>query len=108
MNDDQELLQRYVSLNSREALEEIVRRYQDLVYSSALRQVRNRHLAEDVTQAVFLVLAQKARGIRPGSVLGGWLFTVTHRAAMHAMKKAQTQHRHEKAAAKADQYLSPS
>ena len=43
--------------------------------------MRDRHLAEDVTQAVFIVLSQKAGKIRPGTVLSNWLFVTTRYAA---------------------------
>src|SRR5262245_34964936 len=102
MTADQQLLQRYVRHAAPEALDELVRRYRDLVYSSALRQVRDPHLAEDVAQAVFIVLSKKASTIRQGVALGGWLLAVTRRAALNAMKKRAIQHRHERAAAKTE------
>jgi RNA polymerase sigma factor (sigma-70 family) len=107
MTEDQQLLRRFTRQESPEALDEAVRRYRDLVYSSALRQTRDSHLAEDVTQAVFLVLWQKAGQIRDGVALGGWLLAVTRRAALHAMKKQDSQHRHERQAAKVESRDSP-
>jgi type II secretion system protein G len=100
MTEDQSLLHQYVREGSRPALDQIVRRHIALVYSSALRQVRDPDLSQDITQAVFLVLAQKARTIRSGEALSGWLLAVTRRACVDAMRKRATQRRHELAAAR--------
>ena len=89
MTADQLSLYQYTSQaggGSRQALDELIRRYMNMVYSSALRQVSDPHLAEDVTQAVFLVLAKKAHKIRAGMPVGGWLLTVTRRTAVDAMR----------------------
>ena len=59
MIEDDELLVRYGKYRDEAAFKELVRRYLNLVYSAASRRVGDRHLAEDVTQAVFMTLAQK-------------------------------------------------
>src|SRR6476661_6250378 len=73
-HDDAELLRQYVEEGSRQALGERAVRYSGLVYSAAKRQVRDAHLAEDVSQAVFILLAKKANQIRDPSMLVGWLY----------------------------------
>jgi RNA polymerase sigma factor (sigma-70 family) len=82
--EDSALLERYVTRRSQDAFALIVRRYVGLVYASAKRQVRDAHLAEDVTQAVFVALAKKAASLPPGVVLSGWLLTATRYAASNA------------------------
>src|SRR5262252_125403 len=74
MLEAHQLLNRYVKDGSEEAFGELVKRYIDLVYSSAVRLLDgDTHLAEDVAQTVFLDLAREARTLSPKVMLGGWL-----------------------------------
>ena len=59
--DDIELLRRYAEEHSQAAFEALVKRHVNLVYSAARWAVDNPHQAEEITQAVFIILAQKAR-----------------------------------------------
>jgi RNA polymerase sigma factor (sigma-70 family) len=72
MNDWQ-LLKSYGCDDSQDAFTEIVRRHVNLVYSAALRQVREAELAKDVTQLVFSNLARRAKSLKPSGTLAGWL-----------------------------------
>lgn len=72
--DDMELLQEYATRHSEEAFATLAKRHIDLVYSAALRHTRNHHQAQEVTQAVFVVLARKAGSLNSRTVLAGWLF----------------------------------
>lgn len=70
----QDLLLAYVQHGSESAFRELAKRYINLVYSTALRQLGGQtQLAEDVAQNVFTDLARKARTLPPDILLGGWL-----------------------------------
>lgn len=70
---DIELLHHYVVGGSEDAFSVLVRRHVNLVYSVALRHTGNPSQAEEITQAVFVILARKAHSLREGTVLPGWL-----------------------------------
>jgi uncharacterized protein (TIGR03435 family) len=74
---DIELLRQYAHQKSDEAFAVLVNRHVNLVYSAALRKTNNSHAAEEITQAVFIILAQKAGGLRDGTILSGWLYQAT-------------------------------
>lgn len=74
MRDGQTLLAEYVQKGSEPAFQELVKRYINLVHSTAARVVGgDKHLAKDVAQTVFIEFAQKARSLPSNVMLGGWL-----------------------------------
>ncbi|MBI3869329.1 MAG: sigma-70 family RNA polymerase sigma factor [Verrucomicrobia bacterium] len=74
-------------------------RHSGLVYHAALRQLGNPHAAEEVTQAVFIALAQKAAQIPRGSVLSGWLFRAARYAVSNLAREEVRRQRREQEAA---------
>ncbi len=87
MTDDEQLLRHYSRERSELAFGELVARHIDLVYAAALRVVNgDTHLAQDVTQTVFLHLARKARSLPRGVVLAGWLHRHTCYTAATAVR----------------------
>ena len=78
---DFDLLREHTERRSEAALTALVERHVGLIYSAALRRVRDPQLAEEVTQARFIILARKARLLRRGTSLSGWLYRNAHFAA---------------------------
>ncbi len=99
MNEDTELLRRFAEDGSQEAFGELVRRKIDLVYAAALRQTGgDAHLAQDVTQGVFLALACRAAALQRHAVLTGWLYQTTRFVAAKAVRtQARWQRREQEA-----------
>ncbi len=85
-SDDMELLREYATRKSEQAFATIVARHINLVYSAALRHAGNPHQAQEITQAVFIVLARKAGSLRPGTVLSGWLFQAARMTASNFLR----------------------
>ena len=85
MNDDLNLLREFARNNSEEAFATLVSRHVNLVYSVALRQVRDAHLAEEITQAVFIILARKADSLGDKTILAGWLCRTARYASANAL-----------------------
>jgi RNA polymerase sigma factor (sigma-70 family) len=83
---DMELLRDYDRQGSETAFAEVVRRHINLVYWVAFRHVGIAAHAEEITQAVFVILARKAAGLRPDTILEGWLHETTRLTALSFLR----------------------
>src|SRR5213596_348631 len=96
--NDRELLREYLDGGSERALQSLVQRHVDLVYSTALRRIGDAGLAEEVTQNVFVALARKAPFLNRHIGLAGWLYKTTLLEARHRLRTELRRKRREETA----------
>ena len=97
--DALQLLEQYANNGSEAAFEALVKRHSSLVYSSARRRA-GADCADDVTQAVFLILARKARQLCRQRItnLASWLYRATRYAASEARRGTRRREERERLA----------
>jgi RNA polymerase sigma factor (sigma-70 family) len=83
---DSQLLNDYLERRSEAAFADLVCRYTDLVYSTALRTVSDPHLAQDVTQTTFVALAKQAGQVKERLALCGWLHQTARNIAAQTVR----------------------
>src|SRR5580658_8517992 len=98
--NDHALLADFVNSGKAEALGELVRRYEPMIRASAMRQLGDAHLAQDIAQSAMMALMRKAPRIRHDTPIGPWLVRTTHYLAIDAMRSESTRRRHERLAAR--------
>ena len=96
--EDSELLREFAERGSEQAFTTLVHRYADLVYSTAFRQLRDPHLAQEVAQTVFCLLVRKARSLSKRSALVGWLYRATCFAAADVLRTERRRRERERKA----------
>ncbi len=108
MNDqtDAQLLRAYAEHRSDPAFAELVRRHVDIVHSAARRMVCDSHLAQDVTQGVFLALASNAAQLTDRPVLSGWLHRTAQNIAAQTVRTDVRRRVREQEAAAMNELLS--
>jgi RNA polymerase sigma factor (sigma-70 family) len=95
---DNELLERFSRRESDEAFAEIVERYVHLVHSVALRHTANAHHAEEITQAVFIILARRASSLAHETILSGWLYQAARLTAANFIRSEMRRSKREQEA----------
>ena len=88
-SSDEQLLADFVTRRSDRAFAALVERHGPMVLNVCRRILHDQHLAEDVFQATFLVLADRAGAIRRRAALAGFLHGVAYRLAVRARQRKQ-------------------
>ncbi|MGH7225175.1 MAG: RNA polymerase sigma factor, partial [Gemmataceae bacterium] len=96
---DEQLLERFARRREEAAFAALVRRHGSMVLGVCRRVLRHSHDAEDAFQATFLVLANKAQGLKNPELLANWLYGVAYRTALHARNRSARHDRREREAA---------
>jgi RNA polymerase sigma factor (sigma-70 family) len=96
--DDGHLLTVFAESGDESAFAAIVERHSGQVRSTARRVLGDADEAQDIAQAVFLTLAQKARSLRKDMPLAGWLHRVAWRLALDARKSRERRRNREEQA----------
>src|SRR5208282_6769016 len=97
-SQDSEWLRQYAREKSDVAFAALVARHVNMVYSAALRKTGNPAAAEEITQAVFVILAQKAGHIPDETILPGWLYQTARLTAASFLKSEARRARREQEA----------
>jgi RNA polymerase sigma factor (sigma-70 family) len=84
--NDNDLIQEFLEKKSESAFRTLVERHAGMVQGVAQRVLGNAHRAEEVTQAVFILLARKASGLRQGTCVAGWLYRTARFVALEAVR----------------------
>ncbi|MEK7247403.1 MAG: sigma-70 family RNA polymerase sigma factor [Chloroflexota bacterium] len=95
--DDEELMQRLV-LRDLTAFRTLYARYSSLVYSAALRIVRDTQIAEDMVQEIFLRIWRKPESYTATrGKFATWLTSVSRNRAVDEVRSRGRRYRHETA-----------
>jgi len=85
---DQEVVA-FAKQGSELAFRELVRRYERPVFSLIFRMVRNRELAEDLSQETFIKVLNAVHSYRPEFKFSSWVFKIANNAAIDHLRKRE-------------------
>src|SRR5881394_4493206 len=86
--EDRQLVAR-LQARDESAVHELAERYGSRIYQLALRQMKNREDAEEVTQDVLLKVYRKIGAFRGDSALSSWIYRITFNTAMSRLRTSK-------------------
>jgi RNA polymerase sigma-70 factor, ECF subfamily len=93
LEEDLGLIQRCLE-GDEEGYEELVSRFQGMVYNLAYRFMGSPQEAEDLTQEVFLKIFRSLKSFRGASTLKTWIYRITTNMALNRLKFQRRRKRH--------------
>lgn len=97
---DDQLIAEFSDLRSEQAFVALLERHLNLVFATALRLVGDRGIAEEITQSVFVTLAQSAGKLGRHPTIAGWLYQTTLNKSRERLRSELRRHRREQIAVK--------
>jgi RNA polymerase sigma-70 factor, ECF subfamily len=89
-SDDRQLIRR-LQTGDEEAVRELADRYSHRIFQMALRHMKNREDAEEVTQDVLLKVYRKIDKFRGDAALSSWIYRITFNTAMSRLRTHRAQ-----------------
>ena len=89
-NDDVALIGR-ILIGDETAFAELVKKYQKQVHVLAWRKIGDFHIAEDITQDVFLKVYQRLHTLKDPNQFSGWIYVITTRLCATWLRKNRIQ-----------------
>jgi RNA polymerase sigma-70 factor, ECF subfamily len=87
-NQDRQLIAR-LHAGDDTAVQELAERYTPRIYQLALRHMKNREDAEEVTQDVLMKVYRKVGSFRGDSALSSWIYRITFNTAMSRLRNGR-------------------
>jgi RNA polymerase sigma-70 factor (ECF subfamily) len=88
--DDRQLIRR-LQMGDEEAVRDLADRYRHRIFQMALRHMKNREDAEEVTQDVLLKVYRKIDRFRGDAALSSWIYRITFNTAMSRLRTHRAQ-----------------
>jgi RNA polymerase sigma-70 factor, ECF subfamily len=86
--EDRQLIAR-LKAGDESAVQELAERYTPRIYQLALRHMKNREDAEEVTQDVLVKVYRKVDAFRGDSALSSWIYRITFNTAMSRLRNGR-------------------
>ncbi|WP_306352519.1 RNA polymerase sigma factor [Flavobacterium sp. '19STA2R22 D10 B1'] len=86
--DDQHYINQIIAGNSNE-FPVLVNRYKDLVFTLAYKMVKNRELAEEISQDAFIKTYKSLHLFKGESKFSTWIYKVTYNTCLDYLKKGK-------------------